>query len=111
MWPRPSPIKRYSEPFSLTISAARVSEDRARFATSSRKQNRAPEGADPLVDCCQLLLVVFPKRLAVRNETSVEFEDPVLVECSQRNPGVVLHDDATVSEQKIHGRLRILRHA
>src|SRR5436190_14615380 len=50
------------------------------------------------VNFSQRLLIVFAELFAVRNEATVEFQIPIFTKCTQRNPGVVLHDEAAVFE-------------
>src|SRR6266404_5754252 len=42
-----------------------------------------------LVDRSYLLLIIFPKLFAVRNETTVELQTPVLIKSAQRNSGII----------------------
>ena len=54
-----------------------------------------------IVDRGQFLLVIFPEFFAVRNEAPIEIQSPAFVKRAQRNPGVVLHNNAAVFQQKI----------
>src|SRR6266850_1707608 len=51
-----------------------------------------------LINFGQRLLIVFSKSFAVWNEASMKLERPRFVKSVQRNPGVVLNDDAAVLE-------------